>query len=330
MRDPSQRILLIDPEDTSAHAVASALERRGLRVRAARDLERGFELEPHPRVVVAELASLEGRAAALLAESRLRRGTPALLVLLARPDPAELRRALRLGAADVLCKPFDVGELAAAIDELARRETHTAPDPGSEPARLLRRTYPAQPASVERAARDLSAFALLGRVGPACRARLASACAEVLHNACYHAYAQPGGSVELDASLDQHDVVVTIRDRGEGFDASIALADAFELGFERGLGRAAALCEGLDIHSTPGQGARVVLRFGWRLAAFDGPDELDLSERDFLLPDATRVLLRRIQTGGEGLVLSPALAVLAGRLLAGPDPRRALALALWS
>lgn len=325
MRDPSLRILLIDPEDTSAHALASALERRGLHVRAARDLERGLLLEPHARVVVAELASFEGPGAERWSDARSR---PALLVMLGRPDAADLRRALRLGAADVLCKPVHVEELVAAICDLARRDPAPALEAAQE--RVLRRSYPARPASVELAARELAAFALRANAAPACRARLASASAEILHNACHHAFAGSAGRVEVEACAEAGELVVTIRDEGEGFDPAIALADAFEQGFESGLGRAAALAEGIDVHSAPGQGTRVVLRFGAQRAAFDGPNELDLSELDFLLPEGARALLRRVQAGGEGLVLSPALAVLVGRLLAGPDPRRALAMALWS
>lgn len=328
MRDPSLRILLIDPEDTSAHALASALERRGLQVRAARDLGRGLALEPEARVVVAELDSFDGPGATLWSEARSRGSSPTLLALLERADANLLRKALRLGAADVLCRPVHVDELVASIQDLARRERTPVPEP--TPERVLRRAYPARPASVEPAARELAAFALRANAAPACRARLASACAEILHNACHHAFAHGEGRVEVEAHPEGGELVVTIRDAGEGFDPAIALADAFEQGFESGLGRAAALAEGLDVHSAPGQGTRVVLRFGAQRAAFEGPGELDLSELDFLLPEGARALLRRVQAGGEGLVLSPALAVLVGRLLAGPDPRRALAMALWS
>jgi ActR/RegA family two-component response regulator/anti-sigma regulatory factor (Ser/Thr protein kinase) len=329
MRDPSLRVLLIDPEDTSAHALGTALERRGLPVRAARDLERGLQLEPNPRVIVAELAGLDGHGAALLAERRARGEAPSLLVLLNRAEPAAVRRAVRMGAVDILCKPIRIEELVDAIDGLARQapaERGVGVAPG-----VLRRTYPATPPSVERLARDLAAFALRAGVGPACRARIASACAEIAHNACHHAFAHSAGSIDLEATFDEQDIVVTIADRGEGFDSSAAMASAFEHGFEHGLGRAAALAEGLDVHSVPGEGSRVVLRFCALRADFDGPEQLDLSEHDFLLPEASRGLLGMIRTGsGEGLVLSPALAVLVGRLLAGPDPRRALSMALWS
>ena len=329
MRDPSLRVLLVDPTDTSAHAVGVALERRGLCVRAARDLERGLQLEPDPRVLVADLESFDGVGAALFADRRARGDAPALLVLLSCTEPASVRRAIRLGASDVLCKPFRIEELTAAIDELARRAPAGRAAAASN--NILRRSYVAAPASVERAARDLAAFGLRAGVGPACRARLASACAEIVHNACHHAYAHGAGTIELEATVDQRDLVVTITDSGEGFDAAAALRSAFELGFEYGLGRAAALAEGLDVTSTPGEGTRVVLRFTALRADFDGPEQLDLSELDFLLPEAARAVLGSIQTGGgEGLVLSPALAVIVGRLLAGPDPRRAVSMALWS
>lgn len=329
MRDPSLRILLIDQDDTSAHAVGTALERRGLHVRAARDLERGLELEPDPRVIVAELASIDGIGAARLAERRARPERPELVVLLSCCEPRDLRRAVRLAAADVLCKPFHIEDLTAAIDELARRAPAGSTAPAGEAS--LARTYPSRPDSVERAARELAAFALRNGVGPACRARLASACAEIVHNACHHGYAHDAGRVDLTATVEGREIVVIVQDQGEGFDASIALASAFELGFENGLGRAAALAEGLDVHSTPGDGTRVVLRFSALRAGFDGPEHHDLSELDFLLPEASRALLCAIQAGGgEGLVLSPALAVLVGRLLCGPDPRRALSMALWS
>lgn len=329
MRDPSLRVLLIDPEDTSAHAVGAALERRNLSVRAARDLDRGLELEPAPRVIVAELAGLDGRDAARLAAERARPEAPALLLLLDQPRAEELRRALLLGAADVLCKPFRIEELAAAIETLARREVERPGPP--PPSDALRRSYPAHRESVERAARDLAAFGLRVGVSPTCRARAATACAEIVHNACRHAYPDGAGLVELEADLVGRELVVCVRDWGRGFQDSPPLAGAFDAGFECGLGRAAALAEALDVASTPGQGARVVLRFSALRADFDGEEGLDLTELDYLLPESARAVLEAVRADrGEGLVLSPALAVLVGRLLAGPNPRSALSMALWS
>lgn len=326
MRVPPHRVLLVDADDTSANAIASALERRGLSVGVARSVEHGLARESEPRALVAQAEALGEHGAEALLDPRRRPGPPPLIVLMRHAEPASLRRAVRLSAADLLVQPVDPDELAAAIEEAIRRAPPSAPA-GSR----MRRTFPARLESVDRAARELAAFALRGAVGPACRARLASASAEIVHNACLHAHTHRDGRVELEATLGAREIVVTVRDNGDGFDASLALSAALEQGFRSGLGRAACLAESIDVTSSPGSGTCVVLRFDALRADFDDPRQLDLSELDYLLPEPALEVLRAIEAGnGDALVLSPALAVLVGRMLAGPDPRRALAMALWS
>jgi DNA-binding response OmpR family regulator len=57
---------------------------------------------------------------ALLEELARRRGAPAVLVLTATRDPQAAERALALGAADCMRKPFEVDALRARVRELAK------------------------------------------------------------------------------------------------------------------------------------------------------------------------------------------------------------------
>ena len=63
----------------------------------------------------------------------------------------------------------------------------------------------------------------------------------------------------------------------------------------------------------------------------DESHQIDLSDLDFLAPGTSKELLATLEEEPDApVILSPALAVVAGRLLVGPDPRRTLQAALWS
>ncbi len=242
---------------------------------------------------------------------------------------ANLADAVGFGHAFWLYRPIDLDQLIDVIEETQ--------DGGLCSGMPFEREYPARKESVERAARDLIAWALRSRVTPAARARIATACAEVFDNVCRHAYPTESRTapqsadetLRVEAQLDERELVVTVSDRGAGFCSSEIARTSSRDG---GLARASALSEGLRIETAPNSGSRVRLTFAVSSVHLSGERSLDLSDLDFLLPQDARLLLEACSRAGgaEEFHLSPALAVALGRLLAGPDSRRALQTALSS
>lgn len=317
-RNPS--LLLVEPSPPVADAIIAALGRRGITADSASALPAAPALVPP--LIVADLHRVETAA---LRDLSTAEGTPPRWILLCEdPRPEDYRRALRLGALDLIAKPFRVDELVRTIETLpppllppttgGRSRTEPAP-PG-----VMRRTYQSNRDASVRAARDVAAFCLRCAASPTTRARIASACVEVVDNAVRHAYPDAPGPIDLELVVDPREAFLCVVDEGRGFDP---LEDScVEHG---GLARAAAYAEGIDISATPGGGTRVSLRF--RIARAELADEcsLDLSELDFFTPEVARSVLDRVRGGlpEDDVHLSPALAVLVGRLLSGPDLRRA-------
>jgi anti-sigma regulatory factor (Ser/Thr protein kinase) len=152
-------------------------------------------------------------------------------------------------------------------------------------------------------------------VGPATRARIGSAIAEIVENACTHGYAGGEGTIELAARFERADLLITIRDAGCGFDATLNNTDP--TAETRGIARARALAEEIGIESTPGVGTRVELVFRTSHVGFDENGAVDLSDHDFFTPELARRVLEALELDPRGQVfeLSPALAVVVGRLL---------------
>jgi anti-sigma regulatory factor (Ser/Thr protein kinase) len=214
-------------------------------------------------------------------------------------------------------------------------ENESSPSaPGGIAPVRLERVYAAGPRAAERAARDVGAWCLRSEVSPAARARIASTVCELVDNATRHAYDAAHEisehPIELCAEMDARALVLEVRDHGRGFDAVSTQLDEL-VATKSGLTRAAALTEDLTIRSSPGNGTRVRARFSVATADFDVDGRIDLTELDHLSPDTSRELLTTLAEDPHApIVVSPALAVVIGRLLAGPDPRRALQRALWS
>jgi hypothetical protein len=76
--------------------------------------------------------------------------------------------------------------------------------------------------------------------------------------------------------------------------------------------------------TAPGNGTEVTLRFDARRADLGDEGTIDLTERDWFTPDLARRVLHTVKKydTADLFQLSPALAVVVGRLLAGPDPAR--------
>jgi hypothetical protein len=147
-----------------------------------------------------------------------------------------------------------------------------------------------------------------------------------------HAYGSGAGRFHLRAEIDRRSLALEVADEGVGLDPVLTTTNVVCGGATSGLARVAALCEDVRIASALGRGTRVALSFSIVEVAFDGPDEVDLSELDFLTPELSRRVLESLRRGARSphFNLSPALAVSVGRLLAGAPEKRSLQTALWS
>jgi len=321
---PRLKILVVDDEPGIASAVAAALRKRGHLVTVAESGEQALALPPVD-ALVCDL-NLGGMSGLDLLEVVRSRGSVCRTILMAGlPTFEDCRRALRLGACELLPKPFRIAELVEAVEG-----GEPAPAlPSSESVWRYRSATTATLANVERALRDLVAFLVRNGMGPSTRTRIATACAEILDNAERHAYGDEPGPLSIEAELDASELTVRVIDQGAGFDTSAEIG----LGTDQsGLARASALAEDLRIESGPGRGTRVTLGFVAYRVQFDEQQVVDLSELDWLPPGLARRVLETLRSGrGDDLLnLSPSLAVSIGRLLAEPTRDQVAQKALWS
>jgi len=317
-------VLLLVREAAVRAALSEALRRRGHAARALR-VARVVSALPDADVLVCDLQM--PRAFALdLAEELRAGGKRARMVVLADAlTNDEWRRALGLGVCDVVLRPFRIEELVRAV-ETADTAGETGParraDARSGPPRDCASVHAATPDGAEEAVRHLLALALRCGMRPSVRARIGSATCEILDNARRHAGPGSRGTIEVRARSGGGSFSVTVRDEGRGLDP--ALLHSLEAGGELppGLARARALSEELHARSAPGQGTEITLAFASAGACFEEELGLDLSELDHLTPLIARRLLARVSdpSGAHAVRLSPALAVVVGRLLADAGP----------
>jgi CheY-like chemotaxis protein/anti-sigma regulatory factor (Ser/Thr protein kinase) len=283
-----------------------------------------------PDVLVADLA-LPGAGGFELLEQLGASGVPGLL-LAGMPSADDWRRALQLGARDLLVKPVRASEFVLAV-ERAAEPFESEPVPSG-----LRGSYPASARGVQAAVSALAAFALRRGIGPTPRVRIASACCEILDNARRHAYPSAPGALHVDAQVRAGELCVRVRDEGCGFAAERALLElgrgaghGRSAGEARGLARVAALAERMRIESGA-RGTSVELSFDLTPSLFEEERELALTELDWLDPVTARSALRAIRRGDaqSACELSPAIAATLGRLLAGRNQGQQQNAALWS
>ena len=324
MSGPPLKVLVVEDEAAVAAAVAAALRKRGHAVTVAESGEQALAL-PTADVLVCDVG-LSGMSGLDLLESLRSRGALCRTVLTSgMPNLEDCRRAMRLGASELLAKPFRLRELVDAVEA-----GEPAPAlPSRQTGRRQRSSISATPAGCEGALRELVAFLVRSGMGPSTRARVATACAELLDNTVRHAYPDGPGPLTVEAEIDGRELQVRAIDQGVGFDPNAGkIADPAE----SGLARAAALAEDLRLETAPGRGARVTLGFVVYRVQFDEDDVVDLSELDWLPPELARRVLKtlRSERADDLLNLSPALAVSVGRLLARPTQEQSVQKALWS
>ena len=331
MSVPVLEVLVVDDQASITSAIAAALRRRGHRVTTAASASEALA-GAVPDVLISDLALAGTSGLDLLAALHERGAHPHTIFVTEEPTLEDCRRALHLGAAEFLTKPFRLGELVSAVESCAVEPRDVLRAPAVRTGEPFVREYVCSARTPELAANDLAAFALLCGVGPSSRARIASAASEIVDNARRHGYAHRRGAVRVRAEVEERAFVVRIDDSGRGFDPSRAGADYLRSTLDNGLARAMALSEDIEVDTAPGEGTRVTLRFTCSRVEFDEPAGIDLSELDYLTPDVARRVLHTLSRNGssEAFRLSPALAVVVGRLLSGPDPRVLVQKALWS
>lgn len=116
------QILIIDDEIQISRLLRLILEGAGYRVQLAENAALGLhELSmTKPDLVILDLGLPDHDGLEVLQQFREWSKVP-VLVLSARPDPADKVAALDLGADDYLTKPFDAPELLARLRALLRR-----------------------------------------------------------------------------------------------------------------------------------------------------------------------------------------------------------------
>jgi ActR/RegA family two-component response regulator len=319
-------VLIVEGEEPVTDALASTLARRGHRVSTATSAEKALAL-PAQDVIVCE-GRLPGSCGFELLSAVKERGDDArFVILLGEPTVDECVRALRLGANDLLAKPFRIEDLVRAVEGSGGKRIAQA----SAQPDAFDRAYPPTRESVERSARELCVFAMTHGVPPSARARIACAAEEIVHNAVRHGGLRTGATIRVRAGLEKASFRLRIADPGVGFDTRRVTGPGPGGPARTGIARARALSEAFSIRSTPGSGTEVELAFSTSGAELCAAGR-DLSEVDFLALGEAEALIGPLLEGRTPDVeaLSPALAVVIGRLLAGAgrdslEPRRDLA-----
>lgn len=316
MSQTSLHILLVEDDRSVADTLAAILRHRSHEVTIVHSGEEALRCQPCD-VLVTDV-SLTGMSGLDVLEELLLRGeAPRTLVISGDESVDNCRRALQLGAIDFLPKPVNIDRLVSLIEQ----ETEQPAQDSS----TYKRTYCASRATCDRGPRDLVAFALRCGVGPAARARVATATAEALENAWRHAYPAGQETVTVEAELNSSELVVRVRDEGQGMDTTTVGRTPIQTPYSCGFARMSALAEDVQIHSGLNVGTQVEMRFTIFTTCFDESFQTDLSELDWFSPQMARTVVKNLGAPGptRAFQFSPALAVSIGRLLSGPKSSQA-------
>ncbi|OGB02152.1 MAG: DNA-binding response regulator [Burkholderiales bacterium RIFCSPHIGHO2_12_FULL_69_20] len=152
-------LLLLEDDADLGQAVADHLAAAGHRVRWCRCIAEA-EAAPVADLALLDLRLPDGDGLALLRAWRAAGQASAVIVLTARDQVSDRIRGLQAGADDYLVKPFDLDELLARVDAVARRalapQALSGGTGGAGAARTLRLDVPAHQAWRDDAAIDLT------------------------------------------------------------------------------------------------------------------------------------------------------------------------------
>lgn len=318
MTSHGRRILLVEPDEGTSFALASALVRGGWTVELCGDMNAALGHEGYD-ILVASVELPERSGLALLSELRARGSRVPTLLTSNCVTVDRCRVAMRMGAHDLLAKPLRREDLMRALQDVSstneptqrqgesQSQAHSVED--TTEREDVTRTFVTGVGAERRAIQEILGQALRFNIGPSTRARIGSACAEVLRNVEQHAYDGEAGLFHIETSVGRGEFEVRIRDDGRGLGPIVSSTG--------GLTRARALAEDLWVDSSA-SGTTVGLHFATWGASFGGTSDTDWSEYDYLTPD----LLADVRSGdgrtASGCQLSPAIAVVVGRLLGSP------------
>lgn len=129
-REYARRVLVVEDDSAVARLLVELLSAAGYAVRTAATLAvaHAFLREWTPDLVLLDLVLPDGNGLQLCARAG-HGGLPPVVVCSARATPATRVQALRLGADDVIAKPFDADELLARVHAVLRRARRPAATP---------------------------------------------------------------------------------------------------------------------------------------------------------------------------------------------------------
>lgn len=318
-QERTRRVLLALNDLTVGSAYVRILETQGHVAVATDDPIEAFELGPFDVIVTDLGVGTDAIQGLDLAANLYSLGQRPAVILVTDGQPVEPRAAgtgITIHAA--LPRPLLPDDLIEAVE--------SSPATECDERTSIEFSLVAEEGAAEDAARELVAWCTRADVTPPARARIGSAVAEIVQNTI------EGGAttVQIEASMGHRQLDVTVSDDGLGFD-TVAATTTYADNCSHGLGRARALAEDLTLRSVPGRGTQVSLRFGVTTIELESDDQIDLTDLDYFAPATSKELLTTLAEDPDApIVLSPALAVVVGRLLLGPDPHRVLQTALRS
>lgn len=123
------RILIVEDDAGICELLRDQLEATGYETRVARDgseaIGRVFQFRPHGMILDLNMPGLDGFGVLQVLNDQAIR-LP-VLVLTARHDASDVRRAIKLGARDYLTKPFTATQVKARIARLMRASVPASP-----------------------------------------------------------------------------------------------------------------------------------------------------------------------------------------------------------
>ncbi|WP_046111424.1 response regulator transcription factor [Aquincola tertiaricarbonis] len=125
------KLLLIEDNPTMQTTLQRSFQRRGFQVVVCGEGSRALDrwAASVPDVVLLDLSLPDVDGLEVLAQARQRGFTTPVLILTARSTVGDRVLGLNTGADDYLPKPFDLDELEARVQALARRAGKAAPTP---------------------------------------------------------------------------------------------------------------------------------------------------------------------------------------------------------